>query len=186
MLQLPREPRAGDKLDASWGAQIVRFLRSITPRSGPGVLVKLTANGATFSGAGPGNTTSEMTHPFQVVDASTETQAKVRVVFGQVHSVTPTIGGDPLDADPDDPPLLNVENGVVYLAVVLDADDDYAITSASIHCDGTLPDEDATHGYITLATVTVDDGVLTAINQSVTHSLGHQKCGEDTHNFWAV
>lgn len=52
MLQLPREPRPGEKLDGNWGALIVRYLRSITPRSSPNFLVSIGANGTTFGVSG--------------------------------------------------------------------------------------------------------------------------------------
>lgn len=50
-MQLPREPRTGDPLDGAWGAQVIRYLRAITPRSGPGVRVREFANGTTFEAA---------------------------------------------------------------------------------------------------------------------------------------
>jgi hypothetical protein len=132
-----------------------------------------------------------LAHPFQVTDASTNAGAAVRVRFGQVNSVTPTIddGGDtPLDTSPA--PVLSVISGVVYLEVLLD--EDGLVTSAEVLNAATLPDpveySESTPGkaYVTLATVTVADDAVTAINQSVTHSLGFQKCGEGVYNFWGL
>lgn len=119
-------------------------------------------------------------HPFMVLNASTSTEAKVKVVFGQVNSVTPTIGG--YEIGTDDPPLLTVVTGVVYLAVVLDVAGD--IVSASIHNADVLPDNDVTHGYLTLARIVVEKTSVKEIVQSVTHSLGMRRCGVSDIHFW--
>ncbi|WP_414664907.1 hypothetical protein [Horticoccus sp. 23ND18S-11] len=182
-MQLPREPRPGDKLDGAWAAQVVRYLRAITPRSGPGVRVREYAGGTVFEAAeAVSRIAAQIGHPFLVTDATTETTAKVAVQFGQVNSITPTIGGTALDDAT--PPVLTVASGIVYLAVVVDGTG--LITSASIHNDTTLPAADATHGYITLATVTVASSAVTAINQAVSGSLQHLMCGEDVHLFGSV
>lgn len=121
-------------------------------------------------------------HPFLVSDASTGGSAYVRVRFGQVNSVTPTIGGTALDHA--SPPSLAVVSGVVYLVVTTDGDG--LVTAAGIGNAASLPASDATYGYLTLAAVTVSGGAVTALSQSVTHSLGHQKCGTTVHNFWGL
>lgn len=179
-MQLPREPRAGDPLDGAWGAQVVRYLRSITLVNGPGVRVRHWAGGTTLEAA-KAKAASAATHPFQVVDASTAAPAaKVRVVFGQVNSITPTIDATYLDYDP----TLTVVSGVVYLKVNLDGDG--LVASAEIGNAAALPADTATEGHLTLANVNVAADAVIAISQSVTHSLGHQKCGEDIHNFWGL
>ncbi len=183
-MQLPREPRPGDNLDGAWGAQVVRYLRAITPRGGPGVRVAGSSGGTTFSAAPGGLAAVAAAHPFEVLDASTTgpAAAKVTVRFGQVNSVTPTTGGSAPDADPA--PALTVVSGVVYLRVNLDVDG--IVTSAEILSGATLPAQTETEGYLTLATVTVASDAVTAINQAVTHSLGHQLCGAAVHNFWGL
>lgn len=190
-LSLPREPRRGEPLSAAWAADMVRYMRMITPVGSPGVRVSLTAGGSVISisrmtdrSDDPAPLAAFSTHPFKVVDASSESTAKVRVRFGQVNGITPTIGGVALDDDPNDPPLLTVETGSIYLAVVLDVAG--AITSASIHNDATVPTPDVTHGYLPLATVTVASGAVTAINQAVTHSLGMRRCGVSDIHFWGL
>lgn len=166
---------------------IIGLLRSLAAGgnliAGHGLLKQAVPEGAMLSVLGGRGGASSAPHPFQVLNASTATEAKVKVTFGQVNSITPTIGGYALDADPDDPPLLTVVTGVVYLAVILNVSG--AITSAGIHNAAALPDDDVTHGYLTLAVVSVDGRSTTEINQSVTHSLGHQKCGV-RHNFWGL
>ena len=121
-------------------------------------------------------------HPFLVSDVSTESVAKVSVQFGQVNSVTPTIGGTALDNATT--PELTVSTGVIYLKV--EVDEDGLIVAATIHNAASIPANDADFGHITLATLAVTGAAITALNQSVTHSLGHQKCGTTTHNFWGV
>lgn len=154
-------------------------------RTGPGLRRSATSSSVIISRLGNGTAaTAADSHPFQVLDASSNGSAKVQVVFGQVNSLTPSINGTGLGENPADPPLLQVATGPVYLAVILDSNG--RITSASIHNNGSLPEADPTHGYLTLATVTASQGGLTAINQSVTHSLGHQKCGSTVHNFWGL
>jgi hypothetical protein len=170
---------------------MIRYLRMITPVGSPGVRVSLTAGGAVISiSRMPGRSddptppATNRVHPFEVVDASSESTAKVRVHFGQVNGITPTIGGVALDHDPAAPPLLAVETGPVYLAVVLGVDG--AITSATIRNDTPVPAPDVTHGYLPLASVTVEDGAVVVINQAVTHSLGMRRCGVSDIHFWGL
>lgn len=49
---LPRPPRSGDPVQARLIAQIIAYLRAITPRGGPGVLVSRTAAGTTIAAQG--------------------------------------------------------------------------------------------------------------------------------------
>lgn len=184
-MQLPREPRIGEKLDAAWGAQVIRYLRSITPTGGPGVRARQWAGGTTLEAAEQrGGATAAAEHPFLVADVSTTdpAAAKVSVVFGQVNSITPTIGGTALDADPA--PTLTVITGVVYLRVNLDVDG--LVTTAIVANAATLPANTATEGYLTLATVTVAANAITALNQAVTHALSVRRCGVSDIHFWGL
>jgi len=47
-MKLPDYPIPDEPIRASWGRVIVDYLRSITPRSSPSILVSTTANGSTF------------------------------------------------------------------------------------------------------------------------------------------
>lgn len=184
MLQLPREPRPGEKLDGNWGALIVRYLRSITPRSSPNFLVSIGANGTTFGVSGGAiRAVGTPAHPFRVINASDEAGAAVIVEFGQVNGITPTIDDETLNTDPA-PVLVITTTGVVYLAVVLDVDGE--ITAATIENAATLPAPDVTHGYLTLAAVTKTGSAVTAINQAVTHSLAMRRCGVSDIHFWGL
>lgn len=128
-------------------------------------------------------------HPFRVTNASSDETAKVRVTFGTVNDVIPTMGstsGDPLDADPA--PTLEVVTGVVYLELTLYATDgvDYSkgdVQYVVVKNAAAMPTYSAATPRRLLATITVIDGNVTAINQSVTGSLGFQVCA-GSHNFW--
>ena len=60
-MRLPDYPIPDEPVRASWGRVVIDYLRSITPRSSPSILVSTTANGSTFhpivsaSGAGGGS-----------------------------------------------------------------------------------------------------------------------------------
>ncbi len=181
-MQLPREPRAGETLDFAWGQQVIRYLRSITPRSGPGVRVNGGGGGTTFSASIVARQPSA-SHPFKVLNASTATEAKVRVVFGQVNSITPTIATVALGTDPA--PELTVVSGVVYLKITVD-EETGVVSTAEIGNAATLPASTVTEGYLTLAEVTVASDAVTAINQAVTHSLGSRRCGTNDYHFWGL
>ena len=49
---LPKEPVPGQKLDATWGRDIVRALKRLTPSGGPGMRVTCGPNGTTFAAVG--------------------------------------------------------------------------------------------------------------------------------------
>jgi hypothetical protein len=79
-----------------------------------------------------------------------------------------------LDTDPA--PTLTVITGVVYLKVNLDAN--AIATSVEVLNAASLPASTATEGYITLATLTVAANAITALDQSVTHSLQFLRCND--------
>lgn len=162
--------RIGDEIAAR---TVVRSnVVNVQQRSGGTVLAKKS------SGLNPGPRRGGQTfiHPFKVLDASTTgpSVAKVRVIFGQVNSITPTMDGDDLDADPA--PELIVVTGVVYLELTLDGAG--LVTAVEVLNAATLPASTATEGYITLATVVVTSDQVTAINQSVTASLQYLRCND--------
>lgn len=49
---LPKEPVPGQKLDATWGRDVVRALKRLTPSGGPGMRVTCGPNGTTFAAVG--------------------------------------------------------------------------------------------------------------------------------------
>ena len=48
----PKEPVPGQKLDATWGRDVVRALKRLTPSGGPGMRVTCGPNGTTFAAVG--------------------------------------------------------------------------------------------------------------------------------------
>lgn len=191
-MQLPQEPREGQPLRAAWGAQVVRYLRSITPRPSVEIQVDRGPNGTTFrprpvpqvKRAASGDS-----FPFQIVDASTSdpAAAKVTVVYGTVNNLVPTIGGSPLNTDPA--PVLSVATGHVYLDCTIGETDGLA-TAVAVANAADVPEDTSTHAYISIGHVTVVDGAVTLVNQGVQHSLWHQRCPADDPEaenlFWAV
>lgn len=60
-VNLPQEPQGNEPILASWGRQLIKYVRSITPNSSPQVLYNTTANGTTATildkkGSGGGST----------------------------------------------------------------------------------------------------------------------------------
>jgi len=177
-------------MTAAWGRAVVACLRSLRIRPGKGIRISATPSGVVVSwdpaAAGQANPArpTQIDHPFRLRNASTisPAAAKVRVRFGQVNSITPTIGGVPLDAA--EPPALTVVSGVVYLRVEVDVDG--LVTAATIASAAELPADTATLGHLTIGTVTVASNKITAGNQSVTHSLQHRRCGVSEHHWWGI
>ncbi len=185
MIPLPivekgQQPSADDR------NRIGEHTRNLAPRTSGGKLMARSYPGGTiFTPLDRPNPflPSFQAFPFWVYDASTAIAAKVGVFFGQVNSITPTIGGTALD-DSTPPTLGSLVSGVVYLKVLLNTDGTTA--SAEIHNAASLPAQTASAAYLTLATITVSGTTVTAINQSVTHSLGHERCGVSFQHFWGI
>lgn len=186
MSSLPTVPKPGQKIPVS---RIIEEIRTRTISGGGMGLVRHHGSGiligkrptALLSASRRGGLNL---HPFKVSNATTEEDgAQVKVRFGMVNSTTPTIDDVPLDDVPA--PLLAVVTGVIYLAVTVDEEDGSIIT-ATVENAAELPENTATEGYLALATVTVEDDAVTAIAQSVTHSLEHRRCGTNDHHFWGL
>lgn len=120
-------------------------------------------------------------HPFKVVDYASGGAARVTIQFGQVNSVTPTVGGTSLATVPA--PTLNVSSGFVYLDCFLDTDGD--VTSVTVQNAASVPASSFNHAYIALAAVTVSGSTVTVF-QSVTHSLQMRRCAVADMHFWGI
>ena len=101
-IQLPPEPQDGDALQASWGRQVVRYLRAITLQRSPDVAPKTLAGGTTLKSlvSGGGKLPPPPEPPFlELIDVSTHHDdgtinvAKVRVVAGDVGGQIPDVFG---------------------------------------------------------------------------------------------
>jgi hypothetical protein len=140
-----------------------------------------------------------ITHPFQIIDASDGSGANIRVRYGTVEDVVPTLDGDSLSINPVHA-LASDGTYLVYLEVAYD--NDGTVTSAVVNVDlaGTLPDHDDNTDFITLGEVDAAEveSVLQVaeIRQAVTHSLRHGICNREldgetitesgTPYFWGV
>jgi hypothetical protein len=118
-------------------------------------------------------------HPFQLIDASDGAGANIKVRYGTVSDVVPTLDGDSLSISPVHT-IGSAGTFLVYLEVSYD--DDGTITSVTVEVGaGPLPSFDDNTDYKTLGEVDVAtvESVLavTEIRQAVTHSLEHGICG---------
>lgn len=114
-----------------------------------------------------------------VKKASTPTTAKVSVTFGQINGETPKIGGAYLNADPA--PKLTVITGDIFLHATVD--EDSSITALTIENAAERPEDTETDGYLTLATVTVEDDVITALDHAAWNLLQMGKCGSTVYQW---
>lgn len=165
--------------------------RTSTINAGPGLMRKASMNGTVlvpFTRTKPVRRSPPPTHPLKVVDVTTSSTLKVGVIFGMLNSIVPEIGGTAINAGT--PPTLTITD-TRYVLMEVTVDDDGIATDADIYLSATIPADDDTTGQIVLAyiTYTAASGGTPAsmvISQSVTHSLRHQMCGSEIHNFWAV
>lgn len=113
--------------------------------------------------------TSPLT-PFRVIDASTEGVKKVRVVFGFLNNIIPTIGGIPLDADPA-PTIAIASDCSVYLKTTWTGYEPKLLDSAEIVALTTQPVDDISTGYKRLSDVRISQDGGMRILTGVTYSL---------------
>lgn len=136
-------------------------------------------------------------HPFKGKKANktdSPAAARVRVVFGAVNSVVPTIhdavtaADVPLDGTTDTPPrppvLATPTAGKVYLETVWSGAEPKILASAEVKHAASVPADDDTHGYQLLFTVTLNGAsdAVESIAQATTSSYNVQrtKCGSAT------
>lgn len=184
MSSLPPPTDAGQPISADDSNRLIRELHSRTLLAGGAGQVQTRGGGTVVTKRAQGLQPAARRNfgtrfPFRVYQSSA---SKVKVVFGQVNSITPTIGGTALDAGTA-PELTISVDGVIYLDVTVDGSG--APTAVTVNNAATIPANNSTHGRITLATVTDSSGILT-LNQSVTQSLQIAKCGVSTYYFGGV
>jgi hypothetical protein len=128
-MQIPREPRQGGMLDWAWGAQVVRYLRSIAPQSSPSVRVSRTSGGTTFEALDAGGRGGTGDCPFAIT--LTEAGSAYTATFraGTINSLLPSnyLTGVAVPA-----------TGTKYLVLTCTASNG-EITAATFSADATAP-----------------------------------------------
>lgn len=153
------------------GENLVPGYNMTVTRSPAGVVIRSKA--APVAGGAAVATTDE---PFRIVEVSGAEDPTIKINYGEVNNIAPTNIEDEFA-------LVDDGTYVVYLEVEVDVD--WNLVSAYLYAEiGAVPDDDATYGYLSLGTVTVLDGAITAINTSRRSSFWHAKCGIDVHQFW--
>jgi hypothetical protein len=134
---------------------------------------------------------SSVPFPFQVVNQSTDEDAQVRIRFGTVSGIVPTIDEDPLTPDLEDSPLLEITgDGTRFIYIKLTLDDaTFAIESVEIEEASSLPFDTNTEAHLTINTVEVDDGKIVSIgtpqvNRTLIYAFGGIVDTEADHIFF--
>lgn len=175
---IPPEPVRGHSLTAEWGIKIVRALKKMQPRSSDTVTVNITPSGTSYATTGRRGGTAKILRTLFVEQAGEDT---VTVTPGMIRDIMPLIGAERLDAETA-PELTITTSGVIYLEGTFDANGDpdgedaFEILNAAVKPDNTL-----TKGSKTLATVTLTDGKITALNPMAWNLIEVQKCGPTTY-----
>lgn len=191
-MNLPSDVQPGQPISAKDWNNLLRYLRAVKVRGGPGIRVQSSAVGTTIALAEVLEQVlasgGKLIHPFQVSNASTATVAKVTVRSGSVNDMVPT------SVAPTELTCTSAGTWRVYLDCTLSNDAAGTITAAAVAVtSGAQPANTRTRAYITLATLTVAAVTggfnVTEINQLATHSLRFFACGRDgsadgTYNFW--
>ena len=143
---LPRVLQSGDSLQ-DWSREIQNYLRSITPKPSGEIAPSGGSGGTTFKLLPGAKNLSEAVptlslSSFQLVDASVEGAAQVRVVSGTVAGLTP-----PGFSGGDVPPyVMSVTDGDIIYAEIYYSDTTGVVSSVDISVGGSLPS--ASTGYI--------------------------------------
>lgn len=133
----------------------------------------------------------DLQHPFQILDSSDSSTAYCNVRYGTIMDIAPTDVATNLA-------LTDSATNYVYIYCTLDVPGD--ITAADIDVNTTgLPANSDDSAYILIGNVVMAGGVVTTINQAVTHSLRFAACGRTndgaeppvltnrgSYEFWAV
>jgi hypothetical protein len=156
---IPKVPKSLEKL---LGAIIGR-IDDIEPRDGNGIKVADAAGGGksvNLFGARNG-ATDAATKPFQLIPASDDTGAKVRIL-------TSTLAGDTPDgfSEGDDPPYIftGVADGTVFYGILTIDDETGEITSRTLAKGASLPDNTDTEFYVRIGSAAVTDGAAVPVN----------------------
>jgi hypothetical protein len=185
MLYLPPDPKPGQPIQARDIEAILRYLRSITPRSSAACDVVIGSGGATFKPrfpTGPAGLLSNPapTWPFKVYDASTGSTPQISVVPGAINSLTPTLGGNPINLQIGSPPAwptLEVGTGTTYCWFEVTYSSSNVATSVLINTGGSIPA--SANGSIVASTGGTDYYGLSTLIATVTGGKASVQCLND-------
>ena len=179
-MQLPELPMRGSQITAAWGAQIVTYLRAITPR-GPGVATG--PSGTTITG-GFGRSRPQRTYspptPFklrgEIVAAVPPSPAAafITVFPGLVNNIVPKIGSVSLVTVPAPKITVTGATGQVWLKCTLDANGE--ITEVIVDTGETMPDDSDEFAYRLLGSFTSASGQFTNIWSALQTNQAHGMC----------
>lgn len=110
---------------------------------------------------------ASLQHPFQIQRVADD---EINVRYGTMQDIAPT------DVATD----LTLGNGTHTIFIEVEVDIDGVVIGAIIDTSTSgQPADDDYFGYITIGEVVVASGVITTINQAVTHSLRMSMCGRE-------
>jgi hypothetical protein len=175
-LTLPREPKSGEPVQAETVSQLIRYVKSITPRDTPTLRWETGSGGARGYAQGAGRRGSTATPNFTLEDASADGVLKITVSPGLVDNIVPTIDSDFLVSLPAPKLTLTGENGEIWLKNTLDARG--VITESIFQSGDEMPedDEDGDFAYRLVGTFTSTDGAFTSLVSLLTTNQNHRRC----------
>lgn len=173
---------------------------SPTPKNivaGQGVKIIEDADNIIFE-ALPAPTSPTKYFPFKLYQKDAEAEPlSISVFYGTINNFVPKIGtteiSQPVSASlsgsgaGNEPEVTVSGSGEHIIQLKYTPVDNCGNGTEAAVIEGvtTLTDSTNTDGYIEIGKVKVEDGAITQIYQTVTHSLQHKSCGT-THFFWGV
>jgi hypothetical protein len=182
MIGLPGEPARGQSVRAATTAQVIRYLKSVSPRTAPGSLSTVGSGGSTrrpilhpqWQWPLSVSSNPEPTWPWKVYNKTTGSTGQVQInggdgfvaaLNGKVANVNGSANDTKIGSPADYPKLAVTGNGVIYGYATPNAPGDLSsIATLDVYYADTLPDLDsgtpASFFPFLLATITdyaVDD-----------------------------
>lgn len=161
-MKIPEIPQRGQAVDASWAADVVRYLKALTPRPSATVKPSMGSGGTTFRSSVPQAARKTPPGVFPWQPLSDDGAGNVVFKPGFLNDRTPKIGSTAMDDSPA-PTLGITTNGTVYLRVE-HADGVVDSSTAELFNAASTPASDASYLYITIHHVrrsTEESGAIT-------------------------
>ncbi|MDA3873218.1 MAG: hypothetical protein PF795_04595 [Kiritimatiellae bacterium] len=146
-MKLPEIPASGDHLDASWGQEVVEYLRSITPQPSPTVKPSTGANGTTFKASpGRGGTGGLLAPPWWPGVVIEEEEYRLRIRTAAIDQVIPRFNWADEDTEiglPDAYLVLTPgTSGLIVAEVDWGTEDDRPVAAEMGAYTGVVPGDD--------------------------------------------